>query len=131
MLNQEVLDIIGTEIRFLRTNKKLSLRTLSEMSGVSKSTINRIENGSDCGLDKLVAICKSLGVDYVDLVQRASDGYGLISNKSMHQLRKSMLNIEDAWSHHLQKYEELIGLYNSLTPDQQELVKNLMRSMIQ
>ena len=110
MLNQKILDVVGETLRDARKKQCLSLRRLSVISGVSKSTIQRVETGGDCGIDSLAAICKALGLDHDDVVMQAVN--------------------ECQDREHEVKYWDLINLYNTLAPDQQVSVINLMRSMV-
>lgn len=51
-----------------RTKKNLTLKQLEAMSGVSKTTLNYIENGKTSPtLDQLEAIAKALDVPMTDL----------------------------------------------------------------
>lgn len=51
-----------------RTKKNLTLKQLEAMSGVSKTTLNYIENGKTSPtLDQLEAIAKALDVSMTDL----------------------------------------------------------------
>lgn len=52
----------------VRTEKGISLRQLERMTGISKNTINNIENGiGSPNLDKLERLAKALKVGIVDL----------------------------------------------------------------
>jgi transcriptional regulator with XRE-family HTH domain len=51
-----------------RTRKNISLEELESMSGISSSTLNRIENGKTSPtLDKLGKIAEALNVEVEDL----------------------------------------------------------------
>ena len=53
----------------VRQEKNMSVRALSEKSGVSKSEINYIENGIKMPrVDVLCALAKALDVDITDLI---------------------------------------------------------------
>ena len=53
----------------VRQEKNMSVRALSEKSGVSKSEINYIENGVKMPrVDVLCALAKALDVDITDLI---------------------------------------------------------------
>jgi transcriptional regulator with XRE-family HTH domain len=57
-------------IRQLRENKNLSIRTLSKRSGVSPSTIFRLEkHGGRCNISTLKAIASALDAKAEDLAQ--------------------------------------------------------------
>lgn len=52
----------------IRNHKKLSVRQLARLSGVNKSTINRLENGFlPSALLRLEKIAKALNCDVKDL----------------------------------------------------------------
>lgn len=62
--------MLGNNIKKIRTKKQLSLRALSEKSGISKTTINEIENGivTNPTLDTIQKIAKALDTTYEDLL---------------------------------------------------------------
>lgn len=60
---------IGSRVRELRQEKGLSMRVLAELSGLNKSTIERLENGKfDARIDTLEKLEKVFGkkLDFVD-----------------------------------------------------------------
>ncbi len=60
--------IFGFKLKNLRAEKKLSLKTLSEMTGLSPSYINEIEKGKKYPkTDKVLLLASSLGVSYDEL----------------------------------------------------------------
>jgi transcriptional regulator with XRE-family HTH domain len=65
---------IASEIRAERGRKNLSQADLIRLSGLSKSTIGRIENAErDVDIAQLVAIGDVLGIAPVTILQRAQD----------------------------------------------------------
>lgn len=60
------LEIFGARIRHGRQQAGLSQRQLANRSGVSQSTISRLERGRCVGLAfiRLVAICSAMGTDF-------------------------------------------------------------------
>ncbi len=61
--------IFGLKLKKLRTDKKLSLQQLSDMSGVSVSYMNEIENGKKYPKpDKITELAKALETTYDSLV---------------------------------------------------------------
>ncbi|HUP83584.1 MAG TPA: helix-turn-helix transcriptional regulator [Candidatus Limnocylindria bacterium] len=60
------LEIFGQRIRHGRQQAGLSQRQLANRSGVSQSTISRLERGRCIGLAfiRLVAICSAMGSDF-------------------------------------------------------------------
>lgn len=60
-------------LRDIRTQQKLSLRRLAELSGVGFVTIARLEGGNlDPRLSTVVALCEALNVSLNDLVDLKS-----------------------------------------------------------
>ena len=56
--------ICGEQIRQLRDHKKMSLRNLSELSGISYTAIRNYENGlRTMDIDQIVALCKAMNKD--------------------------------------------------------------------
>ena len=54
---------IGKKLRILRKNRKMTLKELSEKSGVQIATLSRIEHDIMTGtLDSHMSICKALGI---------------------------------------------------------------------
>lgn len=70
LLDQETLKIIfGLKLRQHRQAKELSLKELSNISGLSTSYINEIEKGKKYPKnDKIMLLAQSLGVAYDDLI---------------------------------------------------------------
>ena len=64
----KLFSFIGPSLRHLRLNRDLSLRELSDRSGVHISNLSRIENGKSIpGLDTIDKIVTALGYDLGDL----------------------------------------------------------------
>ena len=62
--------IFGTRLRELRTSRRLSMRDLAELSGVSASYISQIENGrANASLQTLRNLASAFGVAWVDFFQ--------------------------------------------------------------
>ena len=56
--------IIGQQIAMLRKKHGLTIRELSELSGINSSNISKIENGKyNISIDIIERICKSLGAN--------------------------------------------------------------------
>lgn len=56
--------ICGEQIRQLRDHKKISLRNLSELSGISYTAIRNYENGVRAmDIDQIVALCRAMNKD--------------------------------------------------------------------
>ena len=67
MAHTKKMKILLGEIRY---SKNLTLKQLSAMSGISKSTLNNIENGKGSPtLVQLEAIARALGIRITDLFE--------------------------------------------------------------
>ena len=53
----------GEALRRFRKKRNLTIEQLSDLSGVSKYTIGRYENGGEISLDILPVLMEALGVD--------------------------------------------------------------------
>ena len=58
--NKYVLKIIGKKIKDYRIRKALSQKELADMSGVSFSTITRLEKGESTSLDNFLKVLQGL-----------------------------------------------------------------------
>ena len=64
------MDGLGSRLRSLRKNRKLSLTQLAHLAQCSPSYLSMVENGKvDPGISRLKKIADSLGVTIVDLFQ--------------------------------------------------------------
>lgn len=70
LLDQETLKyIFGMKMRGLRLDKGLSLKALSEKTGMSPSYLNEIEKGKKYPKsDKIMILAKALGESYEDMI---------------------------------------------------------------
>lgn len=60
---------LGTRLKTLRKARQLTLVELSGVSGVSTSTISKIENGAlSPTLDKIILLSEGLGISIVELI---------------------------------------------------------------
>jgi len=65
---------IGKKLRLLRKSKNMTLKNLSEKSGVQIATLSRMEHDTMTGtLDSHIAICKALGVSLPDFYREIDD----------------------------------------------------------
>lgn len=72
MTANSIDQLIGAEVRGFRAKKAYSREELSRRTGLSAKTIQRIESGErSADVSQLAAICRALGVDLRDLVNRA------------------------------------------------------------
>lgn len=63
---------IGDKLRGLRAERRLSQGKLAEISGVSESTIYRIEKATlSARMGQLDALCAALGIDLYDFLKAA------------------------------------------------------------
>lgn len=60
--DQTVLNEIGERIATLRLNRNLTQAELAEQSGVSKSTVERLEAGEAVQTTSLIRLFRSLGI---------------------------------------------------------------------
>ncbi|MCM3568103.1 helix-turn-helix domain-containing protein [Neobacillus mesonae] len=78
----------GAKIRILRLAQKLSLKELSERSGVSTSMISQIERGTtDPTLTTLYKLCKGLEVSISSLLESDEDSTHIIRKNNRRTLR--------------------------------------------
>lgn len=56
---------LGQQVALLRKEKKLSQQTLADYTGLSRATINALENGrpGDVGIRKLIKVLDLLGYE--------------------------------------------------------------------
>ena len=74
-MDQEIIQVIlGLKVKTLRDKKKISLKTLAELSGLSPSYINEIEKGKKYPKpEKTMALATALDVTYDHLVSLEMD----------------------------------------------------------
>lgn len=71
---REVPDTIGSVVRAIRKRRKMTLERLSELTGISVSSLSRIENTQlGLTLEKVDLLAKALEIAPEDLVARNSD----------------------------------------------------------
>lgn len=67
--NNEILELIGKKLQEYRVSKNISQKQLSEITGVSRSRISDIENGSPSSLVSLIEIMRALKIlDNIELL---------------------------------------------------------------
>lgn len=70
---QDSLDLIGPRLKGWRKKRSMTLTELSEATGISSSTLSRLEAGKRApNLELLVPIARALGLGLDDLVPRAA-----------------------------------------------------------
>lgn len=62
------------KLKELRMSAGLSIRALSELSGVSKRTLEDIEARGDCRISTAYAVCKALGCSLDDFYKEEHEG---------------------------------------------------------
>ena len=71
----DVLAEIGPRLRHIRTQRDITLTELAETTGISKSTLSRLESGQrKPGLELLLPIAKAHGIPLDDLVKAPDVG---------------------------------------------------------
>lgn len=67
--NNEILELIGKKLQEYRVSKNISQKQLAEITGVSRSRISDIENGSPSSLVSLIEIMRALKIlDNIELL---------------------------------------------------------------
>lgn len=67
--NNEILELIGKKLQEYRVSKNISQKQLSEITGVSRSRISDIENGSPSSMVSLIEIMRALKIlDNIELL---------------------------------------------------------------
>lgn len=65
----ELVGNLGGRIRRRRRKAKLTLKRLSEMTGIPLSTLSKVENGQmSLNIQKLMKVCSALKIDVMELV---------------------------------------------------------------
>ena len=69
MAKENISLILGLKVRYLRSTSGLTLKQLSQTSGISTAYLNEIEKGKKYPkMDKLYALAGALGIPYDDLI---------------------------------------------------------------
>lgn len=67
--NNEILELIGKKLQEYRVSKNISQKKLAEITGVSRSRISDIENGSPSSMVSLIEIMRALKIlDNIELL---------------------------------------------------------------
>lgn len=76
-MREAMRDALASEVRSRRAYRRMSQAELVEATGLSRSTIGRIENGDrDMDIPQLIAIAAALGTTPTELLQAATDALG-------------------------------------------------------
>ncbi|MFC4224629.1 helix-turn-helix domain-containing protein [Lysinibacter cavernae] len=71
----DVLDAVGPRIRAMRTSRHLTLAELADTTGISVSTLSRLESGQRrANLELLLPLAREFGVPLDDLVDAPATG---------------------------------------------------------
>lgn len=102
---------IGNKIRLLRESKGMTQEELAHKVGYkSRASINKIELQRDIPLKKLAPIAAALGISPSELAGWEKE--------------------EKTVPKYVPGTVEIIDLYSRISPEQREIVLNLLRSMI-
>ena len=72
--SSEVLKVLGSNIRIVRTNKKLDLQQLSKLADYDRGCLSRLENGEgNPNYLTIIKVAKTLGVWFPSLFSRNFD----------------------------------------------------------
>jgi transcriptional regulator with XRE-family HTH domain len=71
--NEHIIKALGQRVRNLRTDKKLSMEKLAELSGIDYRQLSYVELGqTDPSLSTLHALCGGLGISLTELMDTDS-----------------------------------------------------------
>jgi len=62
LTDETVLNEVGKRIRSIRLGQNLTQADMAEKAGLSKNTVERLENGDTTQLMSFIRICRSLGI---------------------------------------------------------------------
>lgn len=60
--NQEVYEHLGGKLKAHRLSKNMSQQDLADLSGLSRTTVQRLEQGKNIGVLELFSLVRSLGL---------------------------------------------------------------------
>ncbi|NHA05512.1 helix-turn-helix transcriptional regulator [Mucilaginibacter sp. HC2] len=67
--NQPLINALGQRVRILRTQKKLSMERLAELSEIDYRQVSYVELGqTDASISTLSALCKGLEITLAELM---------------------------------------------------------------
>lgn len=84
----EKIQEIGLNIARLRVEKGYSVAELAEKSGLSKATINGIENGKNFRIDSFLKLCNVLEVS-ASVIMGEGNSFDLETTKQLRSLAES------------------------------------------
>lgn len=127
----------GQYLKTLRTSKGYSQRKLSMLTGISNSTISRLESGqNDPDIETLKKLASPLGVSHHDLMKAAGyikstehDSSNAQSNKTSKLTRRDEREIEKILEETRKKLENAEGLMFFGEPASPEAIQSILDSM--
>ena len=82
--------MISANLKRIRKEKKLSLDSVAEMTGVSKSMLGQIERGeSSPTVATLWKIATGLHISFTSLLETEEEDIQMISQKELHQIGRA------------------------------------------
>jgi transcriptional regulator with XRE-family HTH domain len=92
--------IIGQQIAMLRKKHGLTIRKLSELSGINSSNISKIENGKyNISIDIIERICKSLGASVkIDIMHTLEELRDFINSNEDWELTTNKIIEMNGWT---------------------------------
>lgn len=82
----DVLDAVGPRLRALRRRRRITLAELSATTGISESTLSRLESGKRrANLDLLLPLARAYGVPLDDLVGAPHTGDPRVHLRPIHR----------------------------------------------
>lgn len=92
--------IIGQQIAMLRKKHGLTIRKLSELSGINSSNISKIENGKyNISIDIIERICKSLGASVkIDIMHTLEELRDFINSNEDWELTTNKIIELNGWT---------------------------------
>lgn len=91
---------IGQQIAMLRKKHGLTIRELSELSGINSSNISKIENGKyNISIDIIERICKSLGANVkIDIMHTLEELRDFINSNEDWELTTNKIIELNGWT---------------------------------
>lgn len=111
---------IGTRVKQLRAKKKLTLKQLSAMTGLSTGFLSQLERGiSTIAIDSLTKVAKSLDVELSSFFQHeeVSRGEPVVRSFEQRFTQVSPRIIESVLSQDMLKYDHLPRLFQLMPSD--------------
>lgn len=92
--------VIGQQIAMLRKKHGLTIRELSELSGINSSNISKIENGKyNISIDIIERICKSLGASVkIDIMHTLEELRDFINSNEDWELTTNKIIELNGWT---------------------------------